>query len=44
MRVDYRKAATLGDKMYPIKYQKEDLAQLVFADKEGNPYVVVEVV
>lgn len=44
MRVDYRKAATLGDKMYPIRYQKEDLSQLVFADEEGNPYVVVEVV
>lgn len=43
MRVDYRKAATLGDKMYPIKYQKEDLIQLVFADAEGNPYVIVEV-
>ena len=44
MRVDYRKAATLGDKMYPIKYQKEDLTQLVFTDEKGNPYVVVEVV
>ena len=43
MRVDYRKAATLGDKMYPVKYQKEDLIQLVFADGEGNPYVIVEV-
>ena len=43
MRVDYRKAATLGDKMYSIKYQKEDLIQLVFADAEGNPYVIVEV-
>lgn len=43
MRVDYRKAATLGDKMYPIQYQKEDLFQVVFADEEGNPYVIVEV-
>lgn len=43
MRVDYRKAATLGDKMYPVQYQKDDLFQVVFTDEEGNPYVIVEV-
>lgn len=43
MRVDYRKAATLGDKMYPIRYQQENLSQVVFADEAGNPYVIVEV-
>jgi len=43
MRVDYRKAATLGDKMYPIQYQQDDLYQVVFADEAGSPYVIVEV-
>ena len=44
MRVDYRKAATLGDAMYPMQYQKADLHQVVFADENGGPYVIVEVV
>lgn len=44
MRVDYRKAATLGDKMYPIRYQQGDLSQVVFADEDGSPYVIIEVV
>ncbi len=43
MRVDYRKAATLGDVLYPVVYQKEELWQLVFADEEGKPYVILEV-
>ncbi|MCM1158669.1 MAG: thioesterase [Bacteroidales bacterium] len=43
MRVDYRKAATLGEQMYPSLYRKENICQTVFSDKEGNPFVVVEV-
>lgn len=43
MRVDYRKAATLGDKMYPIQYQDGKLSQVAFVDETGNPYVIVEV-
>lgn len=43
MRVDYRKAATLGDKMYPVIYQKDALCQLVFNDADGKPYVIIEV-
>lgn len=43
MRVDYRKAATLGDKMYPMQYRQSELYQVAFLDEEGNPYVIVEV-
>lgn len=43
MRVDYRKAAALGDEMYPAVYEKENCRQVVFSDKEGNPFVIVEV-
>lgn len=43
MRVDYRKAAALGDEMYPVVYIKDDYQQVVFSDKEGNPFVIVEV-
>lgn len=42
MRVDYRKAATLGDSMYPIQYQNDNVFQVVFADESGTPYVIVE--
>lgn len=44
MRVDYRKAATYGDKMYPHIYSNEEMWQLVFADENGSPFVIVEVV
>lgn len=44
MRVDYRKAATLGDKMYPIQYQHDGVSQVAFVDEEGSPYVIVEVI
>lgn len=43
MRVDYRKAATLGDKLYPRVYERSGVCQVEFADEEGNPYVIVEV-
>lgn len=43
MRVDYRKAAALGDAMYPKVYEKDGCRQVVFSDKEGNPFVIVEV-
>ncbi len=44
MRVDYRKAATLGDVLYPKRYHSGDMYQLVFADEMGSPYVIVEIV
>lgn len=45
MRVDYRKAAVLGSQMYPVIYEKPDGSgrQIVFADEEKKPYVIVEV-
>lgn len=42
MRVDYRKAAVLGDCMYPAVFEKEGKTQVVFSDKDGNPFVIVE--
>ncbi len=42
MRVDYRKAATLGDKMYPVGYRNGNVFQVVFQDETGSPYVIVE--
>ncbi|MBQ9984308.1 MAG: acyl-[Lachnospiraceae bacterium] len=43
LRVDYRKAATLSDKMYPSVYVSGDICQVVFADAERSPFVIVEV-
>ncbi len=43
MRVDYRKAAMLGDNMYPKQYRDGELSQVAFVDEEGSPYVIVEV-
>lgn len=42
MRVDYRKAATLGDEMYPSVYEQDNCCQVAFSDREGNPFVIVE--
>lgn len=44
MRVDYRKAAALGDEMYPAVFKNDEVYQVVFSDNEGNPFVIVEVV
>lgn len=43
MRVDYRKAATMGDKMYPVVYENHNCCQVVFLEEAGNPFVIVEV-
>lgn len=42
MRVDYRRAAALGDKMYPSVFVKGDICQVVFSDEEENPFVIIE--
>ena len=42
MRVDYRKAATMGEILYPKRLRKEDTYQVIFSDIEGNPYVILE--
>lgn len=43
MRVDYRKAAALSDVMYPVIYDKDEVRQIVFANEEGKPYVIIEI-
>ena len=43
IRVDYRKAAVLGDMLYPVLYNKDAVRQIVFEDGDGQPYVIVEV-
>ena len=43
MRVDYRKAAMLGDVMHPVVYKGDGIMQVVLNDSEGKPYVLVEV-
>ena len=43
MRVDYRKAAVLGDIMYPVVYKNDELTQVVLNDSDGKAYVIVEV-
>ncbi|MDO5154597.1 MAG: thioesterase [Eubacteriales bacterium] len=42
MRVDYRKAATLGDYMIPVVYCGGDCEQIVFEDEQQQPYVIME--
>ena len=42
MRVDYRKAAKLGDVMHPVCYCKDGIQQVVFLDDDGGIYVIVE--
>ncbi len=42
MRVDYRKAATLGDVMHPFVYEKDGCSQVVFYDKDRLPFVIIE--
>lgn len=41
-RVDYRKAAVLGDVIHPFVAQEDDRTVVVLADAESDPYVVVE--
>lgn len=42
MRVDYRKAAALGDTMYPSVYIKDNVCQVVFLDEKKIPFVIIE--
>ena len=43
IRVDYRKAAKMGDTLYPAIYEQDNVSQVVFEDEEGKPYVIVEI-
>lgn len=42
MRAEYKRQAYLGDKIYPVVYEKEDIAAVSLNDEEGKPYCVVE--
>lgn len=42
LRVDYRKAAAMGDVLYPKLLAADGLRQVVFEDENGQPYVIVE--
>ncbi len=42
LRVDYRRAAVLGDVVYPKLAQEEGRTVVELADAEGAPYAVVE--
>lgn len=42
MRVDYRKAAKLGDILYPSVQSSEEIRQVIFKDAEGAPFVIIE--
>ena len=42
LRVDYRKAAAMGDILYPKLLVVDGLRQVIFEDESGQPYVIVE--
>ena len=42
LRVEYKKAAVLGDVLYPAVTVKEDVVTVVLADEEGRTYAIVQ--
>lgn len=42
LRVDYRKAATETDVLYPSVYEEGTVRQVVFSKEDGTPYVIIE--
>ena len=44
IRVEYRKAAVLGDMIYPYVKQEEHKATIALSDESGSPYAVVELI
>lgn len=42
IRVEYRKAAVLGDIFYPEVYRNEDVVSVVLADEGKKPYAVIQ--
>ncbi len=42
VRAEYRKAAVLGDVLYPMIYKEEDVITVVLADEERKPYAVIQ--
>lgn len=43
MRVDYRKAASLGDKLYPLIFEQDGVRQIMLSNEEEKPYVIIEI-
>ena len=44
IRAEYRKAAVLGDILYPVIYTQENAITVVLADEENKPYAVIQFV
>ena len=44
IRAEYRKAAVLGDVLYPVIYTQENAITVVLADEENKPYAVIQFV
>jgi len=44
VRAEYRKAAVLGDVLYPIVYTQENQITVVLADEAKKPYAIVQFV
>ena len=44
IRVEYRKAAMLGDELFPLVYKEEDKVTIVLADEQKKPYAIVQFV
>lgn len=42
LRVEYKKAAMLGDMMYPLVEEREEKITVVLADEQKSPYAVIE--
>lgn len=42
LRVEYRKAAVLGDMLYPFVEKSEERIVVALSDKEKNPYAIIE--
>ena len=42
LRAEYRKSAVLGDIIYPFVEKNDDRYVIVLADKEKNPYAIIE--
>lgn len=42
LRVEYRKQAVLGDKVFPVVYEKEGSCIVALCDEEKSPYAIIE--
>ena len=42
VRAEYRRAAILGDVLYPVIYKQENSVTVCLNDEEGNPYAVIQ--